>query len=806
MIKTTFRGRFSSLYFFLAFLIIPFSIWSQNTLVTELVGSPPDFSDWTTVSIDTQGDEIILTQAQSDQAGALFYSTPYNLNQCLKWKVEFDFRMYGGNPHADGMAFWFLENPPTSFGGGQALGMPGDSYGLKVAFDTYDNDSGLPGHRPNPELQVYYGLGYDETFPEPDMLKYYAPDLVSDFYQHAVIRWDNGEIEITIDGDVMLTGVPTPFDGVENITEGYFGFSASTGLYFDRQSIKNVKVYIDILDLETDFVELSQCDFDGNGFGIFDLTSAENDFIDEEEAVFEYFLDYGDALDGINPIDDPQNFENQQEGADEYIYVKVANENGCSTVAFLHLTFDEPIETLVDQVELEGQCLQEDNFNFDLTSSLVDFVENPQDFDIYFFENEEDALEGNPDNSLDNPEEFSAGSGETIIYVRINSQQGACFVLVHIILNVFETPVINETQDLQACGADQAFIFDLTQQENLILGDQNSDDFEILYFLSQEDAEENQQALENPQQFEKIDAGCETIYIRVQNKDFNECFVTGNFEVCATQILVNIPDDIEICVMDEMEAIDLTLIQNEILNDLNQEEFSLEFYYSLEDAENSENSLEEPENYLPENESQEIFFRVQSLNNSDFFEINSFNINLYFVSIYESLISLETCLDEDFNLFLVEADLDLLSDQEITGFFENLEDFRAGNQISNPQHYQAEDESVIYVSVQGSDQICPEVYSINLNKKECELFIPEGFSPNGDGINDYFEISNLESFPDFNLKIYTRYGQLVYQGKNMDEPWDGTKKGKELHTGVYYYVLDLNQNNRIEKGWVYLNR
>ena len=82
-----------------------------------------------------------------------------------------------------------------------------------------------------------------------------------------------------------------------------------------------------------------------------------------------------------------------------------------------------------------------------------------------------------------------------------------------------------------------------------------------------------------------------------------------------------------------------------------------------------------------------------------------------------------------------------------------------------------------------------------------KLFIPTGFTPNNDGLNDRWEIITFEDYPNAIADVYNRYGQLVYRGYGKDyKPWDGTFKGKPCLPGVYVYMLDLHNGKPILKG------
>jgi len=80
--------------------------------------------------------------------------------------------------------------------------------------------------------------------------------------------------------------------------------------------------------------------------------------------------------------------------------------------------------------------------------------------------------------------------------------------------------------------------------------------------------------------------------------------------------------------------------------------------------------------------------------------------------------------------------------------------------------------------------------------------IPNVFTPNGDGINDRWQIKFLSDYPDCIVDIYDRYGQLVYQSVGYTNPWDGTCKGKLVPAATYYYIIDPKNNLKPLSGFV----
>lgn len=90
--------------------------------------------------------------------------------------------------------------------------------------------------------------------------------------------------------------------------------------------------------------------------------------------------------------------------------------------------------------------------------------------------------------------------------------------------------------------------------------------------------------------------------------------------------------------------------------------------------------------------------------------------------------------------------------------------------------------------------------------------IPDGFTPDGDGVGDVWTINGLEHYPDHVVRVYNHWGTLVYEASPYDKPWDGVSnsghvisgKGKKLPAGVYFFVITLEQGLPPLSGAVHL--
>ncbi len=92
----------------------------------------------------------------------------------------------------------------------------------------------------------------------------------------------------------------------------------------------------------------------------------------------------------------------------------------------------------------------------------------------------------------------------------------------------------------------------------------------------------------------------------------------------------------------------------------------------------------------------------------------------------------------------------------------------------------------------------------------CLIEVPNAFTPNNDGLNDYFHPHNALKTDNYEFRVYNRWGQLVFFSRNWQEKWDGTINGTKQPTGVYVWMLSYTKSDTqqrvFKKGTVTLIR
>jgi gliding motility-associated-like protein len=86
-----------------------------------------------------------------------------------------------------------------------------------------------------------------------------------------------------------------------------------------------------------------------------------------------------------------------------------------------------------------------------------------------------------------------------------------------------------------------------------------------------------------------------------------------------------------------------------------------------------------------------------------------------------------------------------------------------------------------------------------LKVKSCYITVPSGFTPNGDGINDYLYPLNAYKATNLEFRVFNRYGQLIFETKDWTRKWDGTINGKPQDIGTYVWMLQYTDKDTGKK-------
>ncbi len=107
-----------------------------------------------------------------------------------------------------------------------------------------------------------------------------------------------------------------------------------------------------------------------------------------------------------------------------------------------------------------------------------------------------------------------------------------------------------------------------------------------------------------------------------------------------------------------------------------------------------------------------------------------------------------------------------------------------------------------YKVVVSTGEGCTDSASLNITILDnCDdVYFPSAFSPDGNGLNDKFgPLGNLFIISDYSLRIFNRFGEIVFSTRNPYEKWDGTNKGKMLGTASFVYAASYTYKNRVTK-------
>jgi gliding motility-associated-like protein len=114
----------------------------------------------------------------------------------------------------------------------------------------------------------------------------------------------------------------------------------------------------------------------------------------------------------------------------------------------------------------------------------------------------------------------------------------------------------------------------------------------------------------------------------------------------------------------------------------------------------------------------------------------------------------------------------------------------------------------LWVTAQ-TNELCFQKDSVYVNLVGPVQYAPSAFTPNGDGIHDTWRIPNIGYYIDNEVEIFDRWGTKVYAAKGYNNEtivFDGTRNGRPLPTGTYYYVIKSNDGNKPISGTITIVR
>ncbi|MDA8904166.1 T9SS type B sorting domain-containing protein, partial [bacterium] len=450
----------------------------------------------------------------------------------------------------------------------------------------------------------------------------------------------------------------------------------------------------DVPQIETEPSALEVCDNDTDGFGLFDLSLANQEILNGLDPL-DFEISYYETLDNANaetnPIATPLAYTNVSAFTQD-IYVRVENiATECYNTTALTLIVNElPVLIQPDPLELcDDNNTGDEVEEFTLEDSLAQVLNGQTGISVTFHETQEDA--DTADAPIFSP--YTNIVNAQTIYLRAENDITGCVNTITLDLRVNPLPSPVTVEPLEACDvdADGFTSFDLESvSEDIINGEL---DIFITYYETLTDAENALNPLASP--YDNIVPNQQTLFVRAENS------ITGCFSIVDLE-LISLPspqlpiviEDIIICDDDLNGFFQFDLTQNTalILGTQVASEFNLSYHISQEDADTGDNPIVNPETYNNLSNPQTIYVRLESIENLCV-STGEFDLIVSLPPDAIQPLPLEICDDiiaDETTVF----DL-TVKDEEITGgnpwiveYFETEQDAMANtNVIADPEAY-----------------------------------------------------------------------------------------------------------------------
>lgn len=599
--------------------------------------------------------------------------------------------------------------------------------------------------------------------------------------------------------------------------------------------------------------ELEFCSPDMNPEDIaVDLTLNQSEILngnDPADYTITYYTDQTDAINGTNPILNPDAYENQT--SPETIWVRMVSTEGCVTYGSFVLIFSLPSEMdyLLPNIEncSENQVLTGIPTNLTQIENEILNGNDPDNYTISYHLNQDAAANGI--NPITNPENYENTSSPQTIWARLIHNTSNC-VLYGAFQIIYNPAPLAFDAEIQECSMFGPALFDLTLLNPLVVAE--SEGLQFSYYLTEEDALNQNNPL--PLSYTPPEM-IFNIFVRIQ--DDKGCFsiVEAELEsIVNTEELNNtfLECDSPWEPNDGITEFNLTLLNGDIMSALGLMSADISFHLSAEDAVSGNNPIQTPEAFQNSISPQMIYARAVGTD-GNCGGVVTFNVEVMPVPEFELPDYLAFCNYDVVKSYTFDVPYqsyiwrnpsgEVISTSPTVQFTmegEHTLEVRE-NQDGCPAIRSVEviiDEPPIILDIQVDGHTVkvfatgghvPYKYSINngltwgteyimnevpggvydmlvMSKYGCisdakffgVLGIPNFISPNGDGKNDYWYVRGLEAYPKARIQIFDRYGKMfVDRELGTNFIWDGRYKGDPISSGDYWYIIIFEDGKKL---------
>ena len=461
-----------------------------------------------------------------------------------------------------------------------------------------------------------------------------------------------------------------------------------------------------------------------------------------------------------------------------------------------------------------NECASDRNTaTVNLSRAEINIINNPENYNFEYFATQTDAINGNNQLTAQEYQTYELAVNVTrSAWVRTIDKTTNCFEVSEIQATASFTPNVAFNETISLCDdivyldengdeinsdKDETTSFDFTNAEESILDEIVTstptlvkDDIEVLFFETESDRDASINRIANITNYRNSVANSQVIYIKVNNKNNNECQGIGDFLIEVNplpdfSVEGEAPEEPQLLCLND---ISLNLeVENPLAND---------YSYSWQDENGNDlgigNNIDvfSKGNYTVTatiNATGCSRSRTITVEESDLVTLDN-----SFVTINDNLINSQT---NNLSVFIDVTKIGLV-----------IEDFLYAIATEDGTIIQDYQDSPLFENLQGG------IYKVLIeNKDGCGnseslisvIEIPKYFSPNNDGKNDFWNVKGVDQtfYSTADIKIFDRFGKLINITTVNDLGWDGTFNGASLPEDDYWYTINLIPTDTSKKAF-----